>query len=95
MGHVAIRSTGSHTPGWRLTNEELIERFGLEVDAAWIESRTGIESRHWLEPGRTTSDMAVEAARDCLAGDRPEARNEAQGAREMLAEAAAETRAVE
>lgn len=68
MRHVAIRSTGSHTPGWRLTNEELIERFGLDVDAEWIESRTGIRSRHWLEPGRSTSDMAVAAAEAALEG---------------------------
>ena len=66
MGHVAIRSTGSSLPGLVLTNEELIARYQLPVDAEWIESRTGIRSRHWLEPGQTTSDLALGAARAAL-----------------------------
>src|SRR5688572_3252510 len=66
MDHVAIRSTGSALPAWVLTNEDLIAQFGLEVDSEWIESRTGIRSRHWLEPHQTTSDLAVGAARAAL-----------------------------
>lgn len=62
MPHVAIRSTGSALPGQVLTNDELIARFGLSIDSEWIESRTGIHSRHWLEEGETTSDLAVRAA---------------------------------
>ena len=49
-----------------LDNETLIQRFGLEVDAAWIESRTGIRTRHWMRPDQTTSDMAVAAAQGVL-----------------------------
>ena len=74
MGRVAITATGSYTPGLVITNEELVERFGLDVDAAWIEDRTGIRERHWMEPGQTTSDMLVEAGRRVLeeAGCPPE-----------------------
>src|SRR5450631_2978165 len=33
----------------------------------WIMQRLGIRERHLVEPGMATSDMAVEAARRCLA----------------------------
>ena len=33
----------------------------------WIVERTGIRERHLVEPGVATSDLAVEAARRCLA----------------------------
>ncbi|MCB9913924.1 MAG: ketoacyl-ACP synthase III [Planctomycetes bacterium] len=64
--HVRIAATGRYLPGQVLTNEELVARFGLDVDAAWIEARTGIRSRHWMQPGETTSDMAAAAARAVL-----------------------------
>jgi 3-oxoacyl-[acyl-carrier-protein] synthase-3 len=59
----AITSMGAYTPAQVLDNAELVRRFELGVDAAWIESRTGIQSRHWMQPGETTSDMVVAAAR--------------------------------
>lgn len=68
-----IESTGHYLPGQVLDNRTLIDRFGLDVDEAWIESRTGIRTRHWLSEGETTSDMAVEAARAVLAGSEVEA----------------------
>jgi 3-oxoacyl-[acyl-carrier-protein] synthase-3 len=65
--HVAITGVGSATPGWVLDNEALIAHCGLDVSPEWIVSRTGIASRHWLEPERTTSDLAAEAVRAILA----------------------------
>lgn len=61
-----ITASGLYLPRQVLTNEELIERFGLDVDAEWIESRTGIRSRHWMEEGQTTSDMVAAAANAIL-----------------------------
>ena len=63
---VSITATGSYTPTQVMDNHQLVARFGLTVDDAWIVSRTGIRSRHWLQPGETTSDMAVIAAQRCL-----------------------------
>ncbi len=63
---IHIAATGCYLPPVVMSNEELIERFGLDVDAKWIESRTGIQSRHWMAPEQTTSDMAAEAARAIL-----------------------------
>lgn len=62
-----IVATGCYLPPDVIDNETLVERFGLDVDAAWIESRTGIRRRHWMRPDQSTSDMAVEAGRSVLA----------------------------
>ncbi len=64
--HVAIVGTGHHTPDVVLTNDELVRRFGLDVDAKWIEEQTGIRQRHWLRDGETTSDLVERAARAIL-----------------------------
>lgn len=65
--YVRLAGLGAYTPKELLTNAELVERFDLGVDAAWIEKHTGIQSRHWLSDDQTTSDLAVEAARVALA----------------------------
>ena len=66
MRPVRIAATGHYLPPVVLDNQALIERFGLEVDAEWIESRTGIRTRHWMGEDQTTSDMAAEAAKAVL-----------------------------
>ncbi len=71
---VSITATGSYTPTQIIPNQALVERFNLTVDDEWIFNKTGIRSRHWLQPDETTSDMAVIAAQRCLAqaGVRPD-----------------------
>lgn len=64
---VAITATGRCTPEGVMDNDTLVARYGFTVDDAWIQSRTGIRSRHWLLPGQTTSDLAVGAAQACMA----------------------------
>lgn len=66
MQALAITATGRCTPDVVLTNDELVQRYGLTVDDAWIRDRTGIHSRHWLRPEETTSDLAVRAIEACL-----------------------------
>src|SRR5450432_3458921 len=39
----------------------------VETNDQWIVDRVGIRERHLVEKGQATSDMAVEAARLCLA----------------------------
>jgi 3-oxoacyl-[acyl-carrier-protein] synthase III len=39
----------------------------VDTSDEWIYSRVGIRERHLVEPGMATSDMAVEAAKRCLA----------------------------
>jgi 3-oxoacyl-[acyl-carrier-protein] synthase-3 len=62
-----ILATGHYTPGVVLSNAELIERYRLPVDPAWIEERTGIRERHWAAEDECTSDLLLAAARAALA----------------------------
>ncbi|MEV6876110.1 beta-ketoacyl-ACP synthase III [Amycolatopsis sp. NPDC051128] len=55
---------GYFLPDRVVTNTQLCER--LDVSEDWIEGRTGISRRRWVEPGEATSDLAVEAGRAAL-----------------------------
>ena len=68
---VQIIAMGSYVPEQRVRNEDLA---ALGYDADWILQRTGITERRHAAAGVSTGDLAVEAARACLAaGDiRPE-----------------------
>ncbi|MBV8114591.1 MAG: ketoacyl-ACP synthase III [Silvibacterium sp.] len=60
-----ISALGTYVPPRLLTNQDL-ERM-VDTSDEWIYSRVGIRERHLVEPGMATSDMAVEAAKRCLA----------------------------
>lgn len=67
MGITKATIAGIHgyTPDYILTNQELEKM--VETSDEWIQTRTGIKERHILkEPGKATSDMAVEAVRGLL-----------------------------
>ena len=64
-----ILGTGSHLPARRVSNSQLAERLaadGIETSDAWIQERTGIQSRHFAEPGQKCSDLALPAAQAAL-----------------------------
>ncbi len=60
-----ISAVGAYVPPKVLTNADL-EKIVATSDQ-WIQDRTGIRERHIAEAGVATSDLAVEAARRCLA----------------------------
>ncbi len=60
---VRIVSTGAYAPENEVLNDDLSK---LGFDSDWILQRTGIRSRRHVLPGQATSDLAIEAARDCL-----------------------------
>ena len=60
-----ISAVGTYVPPRLLTNADL-ERM-VATNDQWITERTGIRERHIVEKGVATSDLAVEAARRCLA----------------------------
>lgn len=60
-----ISALGTYVPPRVLTNADLEKM--VETNDKWIVERTGIRERHILEKGLATSDMAVEAAKRCLA----------------------------
>src|SRR5690606_2763812 len=58
-------STGFHVPERVLTNDEL--RQWWDTSDEWIRERSGIEQRHWVEPGREAgSDLALKATHIAL-----------------------------
>ena len=60
-----ISSVGAYVPPKLLTNADLEKM--VATNDQWIVERTGIRERHIVEPGVATSDLAVEAAKKCLA----------------------------
>lgn len=58
-----IREFGAYLPARVVTNSEMGAQVGC--DASWIVNVSGIEERRFAE-GESVSDMAVNAARDCL-----------------------------
>jgi 3-oxoacyl-[acyl-carrier-protein] synthase III len=67
---VRIAGTGKYLPEVVVTNADLHDRLdfasrGFNTD--WIVQRTGILERRHCKPGQNTSDLCVEAAKNCLA----------------------------
>ncbi len=60
-----ISSVGVYVPPKLLTNKDLEAMVATSDE--WITERTGIRERHIVTPGTATSDLAVEAAKICLA----------------------------
>ena len=56
---------GAALPERLVGNDEATSRLG--VDAAWVERRTGIRTRHWAAPGDHLHDLAADAGRRALA----------------------------
>lgn len=65
MSYSRIAGTGGYLPVRSVSNQELAAR--VDSTDEWIQSRTGIESRHFAAEGELTSDLAAEAGRRALA----------------------------
>ncbi|MEU3977737.1 beta-ketoacyl-ACP synthase III [Streptomyces bacillaris] len=55
---------GSALPGRLVTNDDLAA--DMDTSDEWIRTRTGIRTRHFVEPGTATSDLAVAAGAQAL-----------------------------
>jgi 3-oxoacyl-[acyl-carrier-protein] synthase-3 len=60
---IEIASTGSYVPETIVANEDLA---ALGCDSEWIVQRTGILQRRRAAPTQATSDLALQAAQQCL-----------------------------
>ena len=60
-----ISALGTYVPPRVLTNADLEKM--VNTNDEWIVTRVGIRERHIVEKGVATSDLAVEAAKRCLA----------------------------
>lgn len=61
---MVLAGIGAHLPERVVTNDDLSSVMATSDE--WISTRTGIRQRHWVEPGETTLDLAVEAGRAAL-----------------------------
>ena len=59
-----ITGVGSYVPPKVLTNFDIEEM--MDTSDEWIQQRTGIKQRHWVEDDVCTSDLAVEASKRAL-----------------------------
>ncbi len=62
-----LAGVGAWVPATVVRNDQLMP---WDADPEWIRTRTGIEQRHVVAPGESTSDLAVEAGRRALASAR-------------------------
>jgi 3-oxoacyl-[acyl-carrier-protein] synthase-3 len=60
-----ITGVGFHVPERVVANRDL--EAVMETTDAWIVERTGIRERRFVEPGTSTTDLALEATRHALA----------------------------
>ena len=64
MRRSRIVGVGHYLPPRVVTNKEL-EQY-MDTSDEWIRERSGIETRHWVDPGTSTSDLALEASKAAL-----------------------------
>lgn len=65
MPRTRFVALGTHVPERVVTNQDLTQ--WMETSDEWIQQRTGIKERHWVEGNVGASDLAFEAAKKALA----------------------------
>ncbi len=65
MTRAVIVGSGSAIPPNRVTNAMLARI--MDTSDEWVRERSGVEARHYVDPGTGTSDLGVTAAREALA----------------------------
>ena len=66
MPNAIITGTGAFVPEQVVTNDQLVETYGIETTHDWIVKRTGIEERRFAPEGMGTGDMGAIAARRAI-----------------------------
>lgn len=61
-----ILGVGYYVPPRVVTNKDLVEQYGIDTSDDWIQQRTGIKQRHFVDAGTTNADLGVEAAKRAL-----------------------------
>jgi 3-oxoacyl-[acyl-carrier-protein] synthase-3 len=59
-----ITGTGMYVPDRVVTNKDL-EKL-MDTSDEWIRQRSGVEERHWINPGQAPSELAEHASRRAL-----------------------------
>jgi 3-oxoacyl-[acyl-carrier-protein] synthase-3 len=66
MPRAYISGTGMYVPERVVTNQELVEQYGIGTTHNWIVQRSGIEERRFADEGIGTSDLAAQAAAEAI-----------------------------
>lgn len=66
MPNAYISATGYYVPPRVVTNDDLVNTYGIETSHEWIVQRTGIEARRFAEEGVGSADLGLFAARQAL-----------------------------
>jgi 3-oxoacyl-[acyl-carrier-protein] synthase-3 len=61
-----ISGTGAFLPPRVVTNQDLVDVFGIDTSHDWIVQRTGIEERRFAAAGLGPADLAVQACKDAV-----------------------------
>ncbi len=64
MPRAAFAAIGTFVPDRVVTNADLTRL--MDTSDEWIQQRTGIRERHWVQPGTGNADLAHEAAKRAL-----------------------------
>ena len=64
MVRAVIAGSGAFIPPNRVTNEMLSKI--MDASDEWIRERSGVEARHYVDEGTSTSDLGVAAAADAI-----------------------------
>lgn len=64
MTRAIITGSGANIPPRRVTNQMLATV--LETSDEWVRERSGVEARHFVEPGTSTLDLSIPAARQAI-----------------------------
>ena len=65
MPQTEFITTAFYVPPRVVSNDDLARM--MDTSDEWITQRSGIRTRHWIEPGTTCSTLALEATRAALA----------------------------
>lgn len=58
-----VLGVGHYLPPRVVTNDDLAKTYGIDTSDEWIQQRTGIKQRHFVDAGVTNADLGVEAAK--------------------------------
>lgn len=67
MINAYISGTGFYVPPRVVTNDDLVNDYGMETSDEWIQQRTGIRERRFADHGVGSADLGLEASKAALA----------------------------
>ncbi len=67
MPNAYISGTGGYVPPRVVTNDDLVNDYGIDTTDEWIQKRTGIKERRFADEGVGSAEMGAEASKIALA----------------------------